>query len=50
MNQERAYDVVIADFCGPVSADQVRLMLGDGAHVLKLLNGYISYLERQKAK
>ncbi|MFO7561886.1 MAG: hypothetical protein R6X02_04540 [Enhygromyxa sp.] len=31
-----AYDVVVADFCGPVSPEQVATMLGDGAHVLVL--------------
>jgi hypothetical protein len=31
-----AYDVVVADFCGPVSATQVATMLGDGARVLVL--------------
>ncbi len=31
-----AYDVVVADFCGPVSVEQVATMLGDGAHVLVL--------------
>jgi len=32
----QAYDVIIADFCGPVSPEQVGQMLGDGAHVLVL--------------
>ncbi len=31
-----AYDVVVADFCGPVSATAVGEMLGEGAHVLVL--------------
>jgi len=31
-----AYDVVVADFCGPVSPEQVATMLGDGARVLVL--------------
>lgn len=31
-----AYDVVVADFCGPVSATAVGEMLGDGAKVLVL--------------
>jgi len=31
-----AYDAIVADFCGPVSTEQVGLMLGDGARVLVL--------------
>jgi hypothetical protein len=31
-----AYDVVVADFCGPVSPEQVGAMLGDGVRVLVL--------------
>jgi hypothetical protein len=32
----RAYDVVVADFCGPVDPLQVLELLGDGGHVLLL--------------
>jgi hypothetical protein len=32
----RAYDVVVADFCGPVDPQQVATLLGDGAGVLVL--------------
>lgn len=31
-----AYDVIVADFCGPVSALQIGMLLGDGARVLVL--------------
>jgi len=31
-----AYDVVVADFCGPVSPEQVATMLGDGGRLLVL--------------
>ena len=31
-----AYDVVVADFCGPVSAEEVAVMLDEGSRVLVL--------------
>lgn len=45
----RAYDVVIADFCGPIRPTEVRDMLAEGAHVLVLGDLWCSTSEGRSA-